>query len=383
VRILDLTRLLPGGLATQLLADLGAEVIKVEEPEVGDYMRLAPPTVEGISQSFLLVNQGKKSVALNLKEQEGRDLFYRLVPTADVLVEQFRPGVVQRLGVSYEEVRRVREDIIYCSFSGYGATGPYKDRPGHDLNFDALSGLLHMGAAKGRPLLPAIPVADMASGILAAYAVLAALLWRKESGRGSFIDLSIFDAAVHMNLMNLAEAFAGGEPMPGRTFLTGLFPFYGIYETSDGRFLTIAAIEEKFWVRLCEVIGRPDLRDRHLATGEEGEAVRRVLQEVFSGKTLEEWDRILGMEEVPYAPVLSVTEALQDPQMRHRGHVQEVSYRGRTFRALSHPLKWSPDGPSRRGRPPELGEHTVEVLREVGVEEERVRDLARRGIVGI
>lgn len=383
VRVLDLTRLLPGGLATQLLVDLGAEVIKVEEPGLGDYMRMAPPTVDGVSQSFILVNQGKKSIVLNLKETEGRELLYLLVPTADVVMEQFRPGVAKRLGVGYEDLRRLKEDIIYCSFSGYGATGPYRDRPGHDLNFDGLAGLLHMGSVGGRPHLPAIPVADMASGILAAYAILAALLWRDRSGHGAFIDLSILDAAVHMNLMNMAEALAGHDPTPGQTFLTGLFPFYGIYETSDGRYLTIAAIEEKFWLRLCEILGRPDLKDMHTATGEYALEVRRILQEAFRERSLEEWDRLLSSEEVPYAPVLSVAEALRDPHLKERGYVQEVQHAGKTFKALAHPIRWSPKGPARQGRPPELGQHTLSILKAVGVEEQRLRELARRGVVGV
>jgi crotonobetainyl-CoA:carnitine CoA-transferase CaiB-like acyl-CoA transferase len=382
LRILDLTRLLPGGLATQLLADLGAEVVKVEEPVVGDYMRHAPPTMEGVSHSFMLVNQGKKSIAINLKEPEGRDILYKIIPSADVLVEQFRPGVARRLGVGYEKVRELREDIVYCSFSGYGASGPYRDRPGHDLNFDALSGLLHMSSVRGRPVLPPVPMADMASGMLAAYAILAALLWRRETGRGCYIDLSIFDAAVNLNLMNLAEAFAGGEPQPGRTFLTGRFPFYDIYETADGRYLTLSAIEEKFWLRICDLLDRPDLKDKHLAVGEEGEEVRRALREAFSKRTLREWEALLGREDVPYAPVLTVAEALKDPHLRHRSLVQEVRLDGKSYRALSHPVKWSPQGPARKGRPPELGEHTVEILGDVGVDEGRLLELARQGIVG-
>ncbi len=382
LRVLDLTRLLPGGLATQLLSDQGAEVIKVEEPVRGDYMRNAPPTARGISYSFLLVNQGKKSVALNLKDPRGRELFHRLVPTADVLIEQFRPGVAQRLGVGYEDVRELRPDIVYCSLSGYGAHGPYRDRAGHDLNYDALSGLLYMNSTDGRPILPAIPIADMASGLLASYSVVAALLLRERTGRGSYLDLSLFDAAVLMNLMNLAEALSGKEARPGGTFLTGLFPFYDVYETADGRFVTLAAIEERFWLRFCEIVGREELKEKHFVVGDEGEQVRRSLRRIFKSRTLEDWNEAFEGEDVPYSPVLSVEEAVQGDHLMARGLLQKARLPEGTFTTLAHPVRWSPPGPERQGGPPGLGEHTLEVLRETGLEEAELRKLSERGILG-
>ncbi|MEE9236321.1 MAG: CaiB/BaiF CoA-transferase family protein [Thermoplasmata archaeon] len=381
MRVLDLTRLLPGGLATQLLADLGAEVLKVEEPVTGDYMRYAPPIVNGASYSFLLVNQGKKSVALNLKESRGRELFYRLIPTADVLIEQFRPGVVERLGVGYEDVRALKADIVYCSLSGYGASGPYRKRPGHDLNFDALSGLLHMNSRAGRPLLPAVPVADMASGLMAAYAILAALLLRGKTGKGSFLDLSIFDTTVHMNLMNLAEALAGTEPQPEKTFLTGVFPCYNVYETADGRFIALAAIEEQFWDRFCHLVERHDLREKHLVVGDEAILVREALQGIFKQKTLKEWNQTFEGQDIPFAPVLTVHEAINDRHMKARRILKESRLPVETLPTLTHPVKWSPPGPERSGGPPSLGEHTLEILKEAGVSEADLKVLAERGIV--
>jgi crotonobetainyl-CoA:carnitine CoA-transferase CaiB-like acyl-CoA transferase len=383
MRVLDLTRLLPGALATQLLADLGAEVVKVEEPIRGDYMRRAPPIVGDVSYPFLLVNQGKKSVALNLKEKEGRELFHRLVPTADVVIEQFRPGVAERLGIGYEDLTPLKEDIVYCSLSGYGAQGPYRKRPGHDLNFEALAGLLDMNSAEGRPVLPAIPVADMAGGLMAAYAVLAALLRRERTGKGAHLDLSIFDAAVHMNMMILAEVLGGGDPRAGGTLLTGLLPHYDVYETADGRFLTIAAIEGKFWRRFCDLVGRPDLRERHSAAGDGDVAPREALQDIFKGKTLEEWNRTFEGEDVPYAPVLTPAEAVEDPHFRERHLLRELRLPGGTFTTLTHPVRWSPPGPEREGGPPRLGQHTMEVLTETGAGEAELMDLARRGVIGL
>ncbi len=381
IRVLDLTRLLPGGWATQLLADLGAEVIKVEEPTVGDYMRMAPPTLDGESYSFLLINQGKKSLALNLKEEEGRKILHRLVPTADVVVEQFRPGVAERLGIGYERAKALREDIVYCSLSGFGATGPYRDRPGHDLNFQALSGLVDMNTLDSRPVLPPLPIADMASGTLAAYAVLAALLRRERTGLGSYLDLSLFDTVVHMNLMNLAEVFVGRDPKKSGTFITGLLPFYDIYETADRRYLSLAAIEEKFWHRFCEVVGRSDLKEKHFITDGKGEGVKEELQKLFASKTLQEWDSIFDNEDVPYAPVLSVEEATKDGHLQRRGMLKREVLNGRTFTTLRHPVMWTPSGPVREGGPPELGEHTFDILTGMGLDPATLRELDRRGVV--
>ncbi|NIN65419.1 MAG: CoA transferase, partial [Anaerolineae bacterium] len=308
--MLDLTRLLPGGLATQLLADLGAEVIKVEEPKAGDYMRAAPPTLEGESYSFMLINQGKKSVALNLKDRQGQDILHRLVPTADVIIEQFRPGVAEKLGIGYDQAKSLREDIVYCSLSGFGATGPYRDRPGHDLNFQALAGLIDMSTTARQAILPSMPTADITSGVFTAYAVLAALLRRERTGLGSYLDIAINDVVAHMNLLNFAEAFAGRDPHQGDTFVTGSLPFYNLYETADGRRISLAAIEEKFWVRFCEVVGKDELKGKHFIIDGDGD-VREELRELFASKTLSEWEQLLRDEDVPYAPALTVREATE------------------------------------------------------------------------
>lgn len=380
MRILDLTRLLPGDLATQLLADLGAEVIKVEEPEVGDYMRHLGPMLGDVGYPFLLLNQGKKSLAVDLKTEEGRDLFYRLVPTADVVVEQFRPGVAERLGVGYEQVRAHREDLVYCSFSGFGTDGPYRDRPAHDVNFTALSGALHMTAREGVPTLPGVPVADVTAAFLCAFALVAALRARDRTGRGQYVDLAIFDAALHLNVLNLAEVFGGREPEPGATFPTGLFPFYDLYATSDGRYVSLGALEEKFWNRFCDLVGRPEWRPLHLATGEEAEALRRSMASLFRSRTLEEWGALLA-EEVPFAPVRKVGEVPGDPQVQARRLVGTMRWEGQTVRHLRHPVRWSPARPERDGPPPRLGEHALPLLEEVGLTRAEVEDLAARGIL--
>lgn len=380
VRVLDLTRLLPGGLATQLLVDLGAEVIKVEEPEVGDYMRTMPPTVGGVSTPFLMLNQGKKSVAINLKEEAGRALFYRLLAEADVVVEQFRPGVAERLGVGYEDVRRRRPDVVYCSLSSYGRDGPFAGRPGHDLNFAALSGLLHMNGA-GRPVMPSTPVADVSGAVLVAYAIMGALYGRQRTGEGSHLDLSLYEAAIHVNFLNLAIALSGQPAAPGETLLTGLFACYNVYETADGRHVALGALEQKFWDRFCETVGHEELKEEHLRAGAEGGRVRDALERLFRRRSLDEWVEAFRDVDVPLDPVLTVEEALEHPQLRARGGLQETASPGGRIRTLRHPVQWTPEGPRREGTAPDLGEHTEAVLRAAGVSAQELRALERRGIL--
>lgn len=383
VRVLDLTRLLPGAFATQLLVDLGAEVIKVEEPGRGDYMRSAPPIQGGLSLSFLMMNQGKKSIALNLKEAEGRDIFLKLLQKADVLVEQFRPGVTERLGIDYRRVSELNRTIIYCSLSGFGQTGPDRDRPAHDLNFQALAGILYMSSSFGRPVVPATPAADLMSGALAANAIIAALLRLQRAGVGSHIDLSMLEAAFQLNMLNVAESLAGNEPRPGGTYLTGLLPSYGVYETADGAYISLAALEEKFWREFCRLVGRSDLAEFDPMGPGTDDRIREELEDLFRERTLKEWEETLAGSEVPYAPVVSVDEALDGDQVRALGILQEGMVPGMEVRTLSHPIRWSPAGPRRSGRAPALGEHTMSVLSEVGIAERTIRDMARRGVLGI
>lgn len=373
MRVLDLTRLIPGGLVTQLLADLGAEVIKVEEPIRGDYLREMAPTSSGQSPVFFLLNRGKKSIAVNLKRREGREVLHRLIPTADVLIEQFRPGVAGELGVGYEMAHTLRENLIYCSFSGFGADGPYRDRPAHDLNFMALAGGLHPGGNR-KPALPPVPSADIASGFLGAFAILAAVLERQRFGKGRFLDLSLFNAALYLN----AVALAAGE-----TFLGGGSPSYGLYEGADGRFLSLGALEARFWDRLSSAIGRPGLADADLEDEEVAREAREVLQATFVQRPVQEWDEVLRQHDVPAAVVATPKEVLQDPQVQALGLMEEVEVEGETLLSLAHPVRWSEDGPRRRGMAPRLGEHTQALLEEMGYDAGTIADWGQDGVLGL
>src|ERR1051325_8269833 len=239
VRVLDLSRMLPGPYASMMLGDLGAEIIKVEEPQAGDPTRHSPPLIGKQSAAFQQVNRNKKSIALDLKQTEARDLFLRLAETSDVILEQFRPGVVDRLGIGYEVVKRLTPRVVYGALTGFGQTGPHRERSGHDMNYLALAGVLGLTTdERGRPVIPGVQIADLAGGMVAAFAILAALIARQRTGRGQYVDVSMFDVMLAMLAIPAAHHFAGKTiEVGGKYVLNGAYPFYNVYETSDGQYM--------------------------------------------------------------------------------------------------------------------------------------------------
>ncbi|MEK6851091.1 MAG: CaiB/BaiF CoA-transferase family protein [Candidatus Thermoplasmatota archaeon] len=383
VVVLDLTRLLPGPFCTQLLANLGADVIKVEEPRVGDYMRSVPPALDGTSYPFLMVNRGKRSIAIDLRKREGREALYRLAKKADVFVEQYRPSSVRKLGVDYPRLRRANPDIVYCSFGGYGRSGPRADRPGHDLNFEALAGILGVTGRDGRPSVPGVPVADLASGILAALSIVASLHRRERFGGGEFVEVSIYDASVSLMVLNLARYLGTGEvPLPGETIVTGMFPFYNIYETKDGRWLTVACVEPKFWRRVCEILGLPELIDTQFSDELARDHIA-TLAAVFRTRTLKAWVEAFASEALPIEPVLRMDEVVADPHFRARRLLVPVRTGGGSRRVLAHPAKLRASNVRTLAHAPDCGEHTEEVLRWAGFSRRQIDDLRAKGAVGL
>lgn len=382
--VLDLTRLLPGPFATQLLTNLGANVIKVEEPVLGDYMRAVPPSVRGTSYPFLMVNRGKRSVAVDLKKAEGQEILHRLAARADVLVEQFRPGVMARLGADYGTLANVNPRLVYCSFTGYGQTGPSKALPGHDITFEAHSGILGVtSGADGRPVVPGVPIADLASGFNAALAILAALRTRDRTGRGEFIDVSIFDTAVALMLLNIAH-FLGAreEPSPGETILSGVFPFYNLYEAKDGRWLAVGAVEEKFWRRLCEVLRLPRLKELQFGDAEERRWVTEAVAAAFRTKSGAEWERLLASEDLPVALVRRVSEVVEDPHVAARGLLAAADVPGGDgTRIVRHPAFHEITSVSTPRAAPEKGEHSEEILAWLGYSNAAIESLRRGGVI--
>ncbi|QLD88042.1 CoA transferase [Natronomonas salina] len=383
VRVLDLTRLLPGPYATQLLADAGADVVKVEDTGAGDYARHMPPTTdEGVGAVFDAVNRGKRSVALDLKSDAGQEAFYELVADADVVIESFRPGVTERLGVDYETLTEYREDLVYCSLTGYGQEGPHADRVGHDLNYIGLAGLLDMTRDDDdeKPRTPGYQIADMAGGLLAAFSVCSALLSRElgNSG-GEYLDVALTDAVVSFSQAIAPEALRGEDPRPGETALTGEYPWYDVYEAKDGQYVTLGALEPQFWAAFCEAVDRPDLAGKHM-TGDpaERQAVREELEELFAERTRDEWAEAMADVDAAVDGVYRPAETFDHPQIEARGYVERPEDGSPR---VGFPLCGSDVPDAGAIDPPGHGEHTDELLRDAGLDDESIDRLRDEGAI--
>lgn len=381
LRVLDFTRLLPGSVCTLILADYGAEVLKVEPPGAGDYAREEHPRLRNESMQFLMFNRNKRSVVVNLKTEVGRQIIYELVPHYDVVVESFRPGVTARLGISYDELITRNPSLIYCSISGYGQNGPYRDVPAHDLNIMALAGILDVtGRPGGLPVIPGIPLVDLGpAGVMPALAIVMALLARQRLGRGQYIDAAMLDGAVSW-MTQLSFAFAGVKT-PARGMLPGAGgrPCYAVYATSDGRHIALAALELKFWENFCRAVRRPDLIPRYEDCSEEMFA---TLRQIFVERTATEWVALLESVDTCWAPVLRPEEVPQNQQVKARGMIQSYQHptEGQVW-SFAPPLKFAGLSPMARRPAPRMGEHTYEVLRELGHSAEEIETLERRGAV--
>ncbi|KAA3653350.1 MAG: CoA transferase [Proteobacteria bacterium] len=325
--VLDLTRLLPGPLATMHLGDLGAEVIKIEDPGVGDYARSMGAMHGDTSYFFQLVNRNKKSLVLDLKDAADKAVLLGLVDTADILVEGFRPGVMAKLGLDYATLSARNPRLVYASISGYGQTGPYAQRAGHDINYLGYAGVLdQIGVAGGAPAISNLQVADLLGGTLTSLVgVLAAVIDARTNGRGRQVDVAMTDAALAHAIFPMAEVLAEGETRPrGEDLLTGAVPCYGVYETQDGRHMAVGALEEKFWHLACDTLGRADLKPYHLARGAEGAYARGQLEAIFRTQTLAHWTAVFDAVDCCVTPVLRLHESLQHPHIQARGMVVEV-----------------------------------------------------------
>jgi crotonobetainyl-CoA:carnitine CoA-transferase CaiB-like acyl-CoA transferase len=366
-----------------ILGDLGADVLKIEQPGIGDYARFAPPLTGDTGSAFLMLNRNKRSITLNLKNDDGKAILHKLVTKADVFVESYQPGVAERLGVGYFSIREVNERIIYCSISGYGQTGPYRDLVGHDLNYASYSGTIGATGLKGGPpVIPAIQISDIQSAIYAAVAITAALYRREKTGRGEFIDISIMDVAVASMIMPFSYYFAGASTGRGESFLSGGAPFYNVYETKDRKFISIAPLEPKFWHELCSTLGLEQYQDQQIAPDEVWRRIRADLEEKFRQKERDEWVKILNEQEVPCAPIYDMSEVPADPQVRARRMIFEIETEefGK-LNQLSTPIRCSQNPMMVRSPPPKLGQHTLEILRGLGYSTKDVERLKTEGTI--
>ena len=386
IRILDLSRLLPGAYASQMMADFGADVIKVEEPGIGDYGRFMPPQgFGGTSLYFAAINRNKRSITLNLKAEKGREIFLKMVTHADVVLESFRPSVMERLGIGYEQLKEQQPGIIYCAISGYGQDGPYALRAGHDLNYAGYAGLLNYNRApSGEPAMPPTQLADLAGGsYMATIGILTALVGRMQTGVGRRIDVSMTEGV--MSLLPLAStAYLNTRkaPRPGHSTLDGGLPCYNIYETKDGKHVTLAALEPKFWHVFCTHIGHLELLPFHAPVGPgEREQAMDILRAIFKTKTRDEWVAELGDIDACVGPVYTLDEALNDPHAQARGISVTSGEGDMAFQTLPSFPRMSDVEAEQRYAPPAMGEHTGELLHEVGYSEEEIKQFKVGGVI--
>lgn len=343
--VLDFTQLLPGPYCTRLLADLGARVVRIEPPW-GEGLRTRPPLLpSGEGAGHAALNYGKESLTIDLRTEEGRADALNLARLCHVLVEGFRPGVMDRLGLGFEAVKAVNEDIVYCSLTGYGQDGPYARRAGHDVNYLSLTGALGLGGTPaGAPMLPPLQVADIGGGsLMAAFSIVGALLGQRSGTvrEAVHLDVSMVDGVASWMGREVSSAFAGGRtPARGAGLLNGGAPYYAIYETADGRYMALGALEPKFWETFCITAGRPEWAERQHETPPEGLAAD--LRELFASRTQAEWVETIGEADACCTSVLDWDEVWEDPHVRARGLVTEVSER---FRTIRHPVLWNGEAP--------------------------------------
>ena len=372
-RLLDLSRQLPGPFCSMLLADLGMDVLAVYSPT--DPMGMGIP----------LLGRNKRSLTLNLKAPEGRAIFHRLARDADVVLEGSRPGAAARLGVDWDTLRNINPRLVYCSISGYGQDGPYRDRVGHDVNYLGFAGVIGLtGASAGAPVIPGVQIADIGGGALMAVAGILAALWaREETGRGQFVDIAMLDGSVAWQVVNVMRWLADRhEPARGDTMLTGHHPCYAIYETRDGRHVTVGALEPHFWRTLCERLGFPEYVESQFAEGEKRDEMFRRIRGRFRERTMVEWVADLADLDICFGPVATLSEMMHDPQVRHRGMVVEMDDgKGRRLTALGNPIKLTDTPPALRSPAPELGQHTDTVLADLGYPPAEIAALRTRGVV--
>jgi crotonobetainyl-CoA:carnitine CoA-transferase CaiB-like acyl-CoA transferase len=401
IRVLDLSRLLPGGFCSLLLADLGAEVLKVEDTGMGDYIRWSPPYYEGAHESaksalFLSLNRNKRSIRIDLKNERGREALLRLVREYDVVLESFRPGVLDRLGVGYERMREENPGIVYCAISGYGQDGPKRDASGHDMNYLGLIGLLGLtGERGGEPVQAAGQIADLGGGaLMAAFGVLAALRERDGGGRpgfeapgsgeGQMVDVSMADGALSWLAMVAGSYFADGEaPHRGELPLAGSLICYRPYECADG-WVTLGALEPKFWSGFCRGVQREDLIAAQFERP--GSAAHEQVKEIFKARTREQWEAFARENDCCLEPVLELDEALSSELVQAREMVVELDQPGAVnpVRQLGIPVKFGrTPGDHARLPGPALGEHTEEVLLAAGYSQEEVSELLADGAAAV
>lgn len=386
IRVLDMSRLLPGPYCTLVMADHGAEVIKVETPFEGDYIRKMGPMVDEDSAFFWQLNRNKKSISLNLKTREGKEIFEKLVAGADVLVESFRPGVMDSLGLGYARLKEINNRLIYCAITGYGQDGPYRLRAGHDLNYISIAGVLLLSATRDEPpVMPALQLADVGGGSLwGLVAILLALLAREKTGRGQFLDISMTEGSMACLPLQFAQYFMTGEiPRRNEAILSGYLACYNLYRTKDGKYISMGILEPKFWKAFCEAVERPQWIGLQYGPLEVQNELKEKLKALFAERARDEWMEIFGkVADSCVEPLLEPGEVLDHPQIAHRKFFLEVDHpeKGKLIQ-VGFPCRLSETPAKFYKNPPRLGEDTEELLRELGYSGDEIKKLRKKGVI--
>jgi len=385
VKVLDLTRLLPGPMCSLHLADMGADVIKIEDPIQGDYARWMGVTKPQQSGYFIAVNRNKRGLVLDLRTKAGQEIFLKLAKEADVILESFRPRVVDKLGIDYASIKAINPRIVYCAITGYGQTGPYAELAGHDLNYCGYAGVSDQIGRQGQaPVLSNFQIADLAGGALsAAMGICAALFSAHKTGQGRYIDVSMTDCTLAHSVISLSRYLSDGETLPrGEDLLSGGVPCYGIYPTADNKFMAVGALEYKFWALFCDTINKPELKAQHLATGEENEAVQAQLVTLFTAHPQSYWiDKFSGVD-CCVTPILRLEDSENDPHLQARNMFIRAEHptEGETLQ-FAFPIKFSDFEFSIDRHAPSVGEHSKEILLQLGYDEATIEGFAKDKVI--
>lgn len=388
IRILDLTRLLPGPLGAMMMADMGAEVIKIESPGFKDYARNFPPFQNKESALYLALNRSKRSLSLDYKSEEGKAVFLELIKTADIVIEQFRPGVMDKMGLGYEDAKKVNPKIIYVSVTGYGQTGPYRDKAGHDINYISYAGALGLtGQRDQAPVIPGVQMADIAGGsYMSVIACLSALQARHTTGVGQFVDVAMMDSVLPLTATAQAVFAVTNEPQPrGGLFLSGGLANYNVYPCKEGKYIALGTLEPKFWMKFCQITGKTEWLNRMVPKNNDDlDELYEEVRAFFLTQNQKYWTELSDQHDLLISPVYDIDEVENDPQVQARNMIVEQEHpTAGKVKTIGVPLKFSDTKAEPAWASPVFGADTQAILREAGYSEEQIETLTKKKVVSV